>query len=95
MYADTEMIKLKRRGARSTSAFLEGLKTCPNTPQKPVDTWAVSQQENVDEEMKAVSNSMINSLGCDFSVEKKNFEIHMCFMVIRGKCFYSGIKDSD
>lgn len=39
---------------------------------------------------------MVISLGCDFSVEKKNVEIHTCFMVIRGKCFYSGrIKDSD
>lgn len=38
---------------------------------------------------------MVISLGCDFSGEK-NFEIHTCFMVIRGKCFYSGrIKDSD
>lgn len=39
---------------------------------------------------------MVISLGCDFSVEKENFEIHTCFMVIRGKCFHSGgIKDSD
>ena len=39
---------------------------------------------------------MVISLGCDFSVEKENFEIHMCFMIIREKCFYSGgIKDSD
>lgn len=36
------------------------------------------------------------SLACDFSVEKENFEIHMCFMVIKEKYFYSGgIKDSD
>ena len=36
------------------------------------------------------------SLGRDFSVEKENFEIHMCFTIIREKCFYSeGIKDSD
>lgn len=39
---------------------------------------------------------MVISLGCDFSVVKENFEIYTCFMVIRGKCFYSGrIKDSD
>lgn len=39
---------------------------------------------------------MVISLGRDFSVEKENFEIHMCFMIIREKCFYSGgIKDSD
>lgn len=46
--------------------------------------------------MKAISNSVIISLGCNFSGEKKNFEIHTSFMVIRGKSFYSGrIKDSD
>lgn len=46
--------------------------------------------------MKAINNSVIISLGCNFSREKKNFEIYTSFMVIRGKCFYSGrIKDSD
>lgn len=43
-----------------------------------------------------ISNSLVISLGCDFSVEKENFESHRCFMVIREKCLYSrGIKDSD
>lgn len=36
------------------------------------------------------------SLGHDFSAESKNSGIHVCFMVITGKCFYSHrIKGSD